>query len=248
MAHSQMKLGCKVYMGGLDDRVSKHEVEEFFQGQGSISNIWIAAKPPGFAFVEFATPESAEAAVTACDGKEIHGRRIRVEVSKSTGAKPRGSGPPGGWAGRNMNGGGGDYAPREQYGRDYGRDSSRDYRSDYRSSSDHYRREDRDHRRRSPSPRRGRSRSRSPRRSRDYDRRSRSPDRRRAEPAAASSSRDAGRRSSRSRERERETRDREPRERERERSPPRKARSRSRSPRDRSPPAKRASSRSPDRR
>jgi arginine/serine-rich splicing factor 3 len=52
------------FSGGLDDHVSKHEVEEFFSGQGSISNIWIAAKPPGFAFVEFGSPEAAEAAGT----------------------------------------------------------------------------------------------------------------------------------------------------------------------------------------
>jgi RNA recognition motif-containing protein len=64
--------------GGLDDHVSKHEVEEFFSGQGSISNIWIAAKPPGFAFVEFGSPEAAEAAGTKHTHKQRDEKTTKV--------------------------------------------------------------------------------------------------------------------------------------------------------------------------
>ena len=127
--------------------VSKHEVEQFFSGCGSIANIWIAQKPPGFAFAEFLTAEDAEAAVAACDGKELHGRRIKVEVSNTT-HKPgmpregRGGGFRGGFGGPQADFGRG--PPEQAYGRDYGRDRAPDYRNDYRDSRSDRDRSDRD--------------------------------------------------------------------------------------------------------
>ena len=127
--------------------MSKHEVEQFFSGCGSIANIWIAQKPPGFAFAEFLTAEDAEAAVAACDGKELHGRRIKVEVSNTT-HKPgmpregRGGGFRGGFGGPQADFGRG--PPEQAYGRDYGRDRAPDYRNDYRDSRSDRDRSDRD--------------------------------------------------------------------------------------------------------
>ena len=127
--------------------VSKHEVEQFFAGCGSIANIWIAQKPPGFAFAEFLTAEDAEAAVAAFDGKELHGRRIKVEVSNTT-HKPgmpregRGGGFRGGFGGPQADFGRG--PPEQAYGRDYGRDRAPDYRNDYRDSRSDRDRSDRD--------------------------------------------------------------------------------------------------------
>ncbi len=61
-------------------------------------------KPRGFAFVEFATAEAAERAIRLFDGREVGGRRLRVNAAedrprRDEGADQRGSsrsGPRGG--------------------------------------------------------------------------------------------------------------------------------------------------------
>ena len=64
---------------------------------GTMTSVWVARQPPGFGFVEFADPRDAEVleflrgkttdcvhvqdAVKACDGKELNGRQVKVELS-----------------------------------------------------------------------------------------------------------------------------------------------------------------------
>jgi hypothetical protein len=40
--------GRKVFIGNLDDRTSKGDLEDFFRGAGTVSQLWIARNPPGF--------------------------------------------------------------------------------------------------------------------------------------------------------------------------------------------------------
>lgn len=54
---------------------------DFFHGMGPIANIWVARKPPGFAFIDFEDPRDAEDACRDLNGREILGRRVRVELS-----------------------------------------------------------------------------------------------------------------------------------------------------------------------
>lgn len=70
----------KVWVGGLDERTEKRDLEDFFRDYRPAS-IWVARKPPGFAFVEFDDIRDAEDAVRGLDGRELLRRRIRVEVS-----------------------------------------------------------------------------------------------------------------------------------------------------------------------
>jgi len=123
-------LDCKVYVGDLGYGCAKQELEEVFSKYGQLRNVWVARKPPGFAFVEFEDSRDAEDAVRALDGARINGRRARVELS--SGKSRWGSrGPP-------------------QGGRDYDRrDDRRNRRS--RSYSPYRRSRDRSPRRRSRS-------------------------------------------------------------------------------------------------
>jgi RNA recognition motif-containing protein len=41
----------KVYVGGLNENVSKEELEDEFTKFGKLEQVWVARKPPGFAFV-----------------------------------------------------------------------------------------------------------------------------------------------------------------------------------------------------
>ncbi|KAK6191782.1 hypothetical protein SNE40_003378 [Patella caerulea] len=79
--HKDWKLDCKIYVGDLGYGAAKQELEEKFAKYGPLRNVWIARKPPGFAFVEFEDPRDAEDAARGLDGSRINGRRVRVEMS-----------------------------------------------------------------------------------------------------------------------------------------------------------------------
>jgi len=89
-------LDCKVYIGDLGGGASKQELEDAFGYYGPLRNVWVARNPPGFAFVEFEDARDAEDAVRALDGRNLCGRRVRVELSsgksrnRSRGAPSRG--------------------------------------------------------------------------------------------------------------------------------------------------------------
>lgn len=55
-------------------------------------------RPRGFAFVEFGTPEGAQQAIEQFDGKELDGRRLRVNAAEDRPARRApafsGGGPP----------------------------------------------------------------------------------------------------------------------------------------------------------
>lgn len=72
---------CKIYVGDLSTSSTKEDIEDAFSYYGSIRNVWVARNPPGFGFVEFEDRRDAEDAVRGFDGREINGRKVRVEMS-----------------------------------------------------------------------------------------------------------------------------------------------------------------------
>lgn len=81
-------MDCKVYVGNLSEDAIKSDVESgmvksylwlshnfngeifklAFSKYGPLKNVWVARKPPGFAFVQFEDSRDAEDAVKALDG------------------------------------------------------------------------------------------------------------------------------------------------------------------------------------
>ncbi|MFH4982685.1 hypothetical protein AB6A40_009394 [Gnathostoma spinigerum] len=98
-------LDSKVYVGGLPSDATSQEIEDAFCRFGRIRKVWVARRPPGFAFVEFEDNRDAEDAVRALDGNRICGVRARVEISHGR----RRNGGPGDFGGR-----GGRRAPRSR--------------------------------------------------------------------------------------------------------------------------------------
>merc|ERR1712176_1005887 len=73
---------CKVYIGNLgSDPPSTTEVEKEFSYYGKLQSVWIARRPPGFAYVEYEDARDARDAVKDLDGRTCFGRRIKVEIS-----------------------------------------------------------------------------------------------------------------------------------------------------------------------
>merc|ERR1712079_7757 len=78
-------LEYKVYVGNLGDRPPRREqLEDEFSYYGPLRNVWVARSPPGFAYIEFESKRDAQDAARGLDGKNIAGRRIKVEMAKGS--------------------------------------------------------------------------------------------------------------------------------------------------------------------
>lgn len=71
-----------IYIGNLDYEANAKDLHADFDRYGSIVDIWIAKKPPGFAFVEYDNSDSASDAVKDMDDRYFMSKKIRVEVSR----------------------------------------------------------------------------------------------------------------------------------------------------------------------
>lgn len=88
--HREWDVACKVFIGGLRDDANRYDIEDVFGKYGPVRDVWVARKPPGFAFVEMEDPRDASDAARGLDGTRICGARVRVEMSEP--GKRRGKG------------------------------------------------------------------------------------------------------------------------------------------------------------
>lgn len=86
----------RVYVGNLDPRVSEREIEDEFRTFGVIRSVWVARRPPGYAFVDFDDKRDAQDAIRELDGKN----GWRVEMSHNSRGGGGGGGGRGGGRGR----------------------------------------------------------------------------------------------------------------------------------------------------
>ncbi|XP_050384908.1 serine/arginine-rich splicing factor RSZ22A-like [Argentina anserina] len=70
----------RVYVGNLNSQVSNEELEIKFSNFGIISKIWVARRPPSYAFINFVYIRDAESAIRELDDKN----GWRVEFSHNS--------------------------------------------------------------------------------------------------------------------------------------------------------------------
>jgi len=108
-------MASKLYVGGLSYSTTSEGLREFFAQSGNVLSATVitdrfSGQSRGFGFVEMASAEEAQNAISQLNGRELDGRRITVEVSnphgpRTGGGRPGGGRPGGG--GRGPGGGGG---------------------------------------------------------------------------------------------------------------------------------------------
>jgi len=83
--HGEWPLDAKIYIGDLGNDATRYELEDAFNPFGTVKNVWIAKRPPGFAFILMEDSRDAEDAVKELDGTRICGRRVKVELPSCPG-------------------------------------------------------------------------------------------------------------------------------------------------------------------
>lgn len=98
-------LAKRIYVGGLPYSATENDVENLFNGSGTVTSVSIVTdrytgQAKGFGFVEMSSDEEADAAISALNGTMMGGRTLTVNE-----ARPREE--RGGGGGRGGYGGGG---------------------------------------------------------------------------------------------------------------------------------------------
>jgi RNA recognition motif-containing protein len=81
----------KIYVGNISFSTTEDQLSELFGQYGTVVSADIitdkfSGRSRGFGFVEMEDEDTADAAITALNGKELDGRALRVNVANS---KPR---------------------------------------------------------------------------------------------------------------------------------------------------------------
>lgn len=79
-------ISAKVFVGNLSFKTTREELNEILSEAGEVVSIHLPVERDtgrlrGFAFVEFATAEAAQNAIRLFDGREVGGRRLRVNAA-----------------------------------------------------------------------------------------------------------------------------------------------------------------------
>jgi RNA recognition motif-containing protein len=99
----------KLFVGNVDFTVTENDIQDAFAAHGTVveANLVmdrVTGRPRGFAFVTMSSPEEAQKAIAALNGKDLGGRALNVSVAREREARPGGGGHGGG--GRGGYGGG----------------------------------------------------------------------------------------------------------------------------------------------
>ncbi|CAL4906512.1 unnamed protein product [Urochloa decumbens] len=118
-------MSSKLFVGGLSYSTDEQSLRDEFSSYGQVIEARVivdreSGRSRGFGFVTYTSSEEASAAITAMDGKDLHGRNIRVNHATERTGGFRGSGGFGGGSGGYGGGGGGYGGGGGGYGGGYG--------------------------------------------------------------------------------------------------------------------------------
>jgi RNA recognition motif-containing protein len=82
----------KLFIGGLSFSTSTERLREVFAAVGQVESAAVVTdrdtgRSRGFGFVEMATAEEADQAISRFNGKELDGRQLKVEKASAGGTR-----------------------------------------------------------------------------------------------------------------------------------------------------------------
>ena len=113
-------MSAKLFVGNLSFNVTENDLQDAFAAHGTVveTNLMMdrdTGRPRGFAFVTMGSPEEAQKAIDALNGKELDGRALTVNLARPREERPGGGGGRGGYGGGGRGGGGGGGRGRDRY-------------------------------------------------------------------------------------------------------------------------------------
>jgi RNA recognition motif-containing protein len=99
-------MNTKLYVGNLAFTTSETDLQDMFAAHGPVTEVHVpfdreSGRPRGFAFVTMATPEAAQAAILALNGKSVGERTLTVNEARPREERPGGYGGGGRSSGQN---------------------------------------------------------------------------------------------------------------------------------------------------
>ena len=103
-------MATKLYVGGLPYSTQEDALKEYFSAAGSVTSAVIimdkmSGRSKGFGFVEMASDEEAQKAVSMFNDQEFEGRKLTVNEARPMEARPPRTGGNGGYGGGASRGG-----------------------------------------------------------------------------------------------------------------------------------------------
>jgi len=97
-------MGRKLYVGNLPYEIGEGELHDLFGRAGSVDSVNVmrdqaTGRARGFAFVEMATDDEAQNAISMLNGTEVGGRSLTVNEARPKAARSGGGGGFGGGGG-----------------------------------------------------------------------------------------------------------------------------------------------------
>src|SRR5580765_5260487 len=83
----------KLYVGNLAYTTSENDLQDMFSAHGPVTEVHLpsdreSGRPRGFAFVTMATPEAAQAAILALNGRAVGARMLTVNEARPREERP----------------------------------------------------------------------------------------------------------------------------------------------------------------
>jgi RNA recognition motif-containing protein len=105
-------MSAKLFVGNLSFNITENDLQDAFAAHGTVleANLMMdrsTGRPRGFGFVTMSTPEEAQKAIDAMNGKELAGRALTVNIARPREERPSHGGGGGGGGRREFRGGGG---------------------------------------------------------------------------------------------------------------------------------------------
>lgn len=80
-------MSTRLFVGNLSYQTTEEDLRQLFAGVANVASVSLvterdSGRSKGFAFIEMASPEDAQKAISELNGQSLHERTIRVDLAR----------------------------------------------------------------------------------------------------------------------------------------------------------------------